>query len=113
MMLVKLSKEDGRAMEAASSAMAAAAGEENKHKKAREAAKMIIARELLQLRKISLDELPAGEVVMVQVDGRDVVKVDRKGTMRLDQEALRAAHPDVLDAFTRESVASYFSSLLK
>ena len=46
MLQVKLSGEDGRALKAATRAMAAAAIEENKHKKAREAAKTIIAREL-------------------------------------------------------------------
>jgi hypothetical protein len=113
MVLIKFNKEDGRALEAASGAMAAAAVEENKHKKAREAAKTIIARELLQRRGVNLDNLPAKEIVLVQCDGVDVLKVERKESQRLDGAALGAAHPELVIEFTKPSVASYFSSLVK
>lgn len=112
MLQVKLSGEDGRALKAATRAMAAAAIEENKHKKAREAAKTIIARELDRLRGIKLDALPAAEIVLVQVEGADVLKVERKESQRLDATALGAAHPELVTEFTKASVASYYSSLV-
>lgn len=111
MQLVKLTEGDGRALEEATRAMAAAAIEENKHKKAREAAKVIIARELEKLRGTKLDDLAAAEIVLVQVAGDDVLKVERKASQRLDGAALGAAHPEIAEEFTRPCVASYFTSL--
>lgn len=113
MMLLKLSAEDGRALRAATGALASAAAEENKQKKAREAAKVIITRELQVQRGVALEELAAGEVVLVQCAGEDVLKVERKASQRLDGAALGAAHPALVEEFTRPSVASYFSSLLR
>lgn len=112
MVLIKFSKADGLAIGEATLAMKEAAEMENKAKKARDAAKSIIGRELLQRRNVNLDELPAATIVMVQVEGDDVVKVERKASERLDSTALRQAHPEIVENFTRPSVASYFSSLL-
>lgn len=110
---LKLSKADGYALQTAVESMAAAALEENRHKKARDAAKVIILRELFNRRALVVDSLKAGELVIVQVEGADVLKIERKAAQRLDQEALGAAHPDIVAQFTKPSVASYFSSLLK
>lgn len=92
--------------------MANAGAEENKHKKAREAAKTIIARELKQHRQIKIEDLPDKEVVVVLVDGEDVLKIERKSSQRLDQAGLAAAHPDIATEFTKPSVATYFSNLV-
>lgn len=113
MIQIKLSKEDGRALEAATEAMAAAAIAENTGKKARDSAKKIIERELLSKRQVTLDTLPDKEIVMIQVDGKDVLKIERKSSMRLDQSALSEAQPEIASQFTKPSVASYFSSLIK
>lgn len=112
-MQIKLSKSDGHVLEVATRAMAAAGIEENKHKKARDAAKTIIDRELQRLRKVFHSDLPDKEIVLVEVDGEPVLKIERKSAQRLDQASLTAAHPDIVEKFTKDSVASYFSSLLK
>lgn len=108
--LVKLSAADGAAIKQATASMSAAATEENKQKKARESAKAIIVRELKTHRpKMDpLDKLPAGEFVLVQVDGKDVIKIDRREAQRLDGDGLKAAHPEIVEKFTGPSVASYF-----
>ena len=111
MIFVKLSAADGKRVAAASSAFAAAGEQENKHRKAKEAAKQILTRELKELRGIVLEELPAGELVVVQIDGRDALKVDRRASQRLDGPALGAAHPNLVEEFTKPSVASYFTVL--
>lgn len=110
MILIKLSAADGAAIKQAVASMASAAAEENKQKKARESAKSIITRELKAHRpKMQpLDELPAGEFVLVQVDGKDVLKIDRREAQRLDADGLKAAHPEIVEKFTGPSVASYF-----
>ncbi len=112
-MLIKLSKADGHTLAVATRAMEAAAIEENKHKKGRDAAKVIIDRELQRLRGIKHGELPDKEVLLVEVDGAPALKIERKSAQRLDQAALVAAHPDIAAEFLKPSVASYFSSLLK
>lgn len=112
-MQIKLSKSDGHVLAVATRAMDASGIEENKHKKAREAAKVIIDRELIRLRGIHHADLADKEVVLVDVDGAPVLKIERKSSQRLDQAGLKAAHPDIADEFMKDSVASYFSSLLK
>lgn len=111
--LIKLSKTDGEALRVASQSLAVNAETENTAKKARDAAKKIIERELLAQRKIAVDQLSEKEIVLVQVDGVDVLKIERKGANRLDGTALAAAHPEIVTEFTKPSVASYFSSLIK
>ena len=113
MMMIKLSGADGRVLCVAARALAVAAVAENKHKKEREAAKTIIGRELQRLRGVNHAELPEKEIVMVSCDGEEVLKIERKGSERLDAAALGAEHPELVDEFTGTSVASYFSSLLK
>lgn len=112
MLHVKLSPSDGETIRLATVALAISAREENKHKKAREAAKTIIERELEKLRGIKLDDLQGAQIVIVQCDGVDLLKIERKESQRLDATALGQAHPELVAQFTKPSVASYFSSLL-
>ena len=112
MQTVKLSKEDGAALLAATRTLADAAGEENLHKKRRERSKEIIEGELKRLRGIELDGLEAHDLVICHVDGKEVLKLDARPAQRLDQAKLGAAHPDIVAQFTRPSVSVFFTSML-
>ena len=92
--------------------LAEASVAENKHKKEREQLKELIQRDLKKLRSLDLDGLPARELVIVQCDGKDVLKIERKSSERVDLAALSQAHPEVAQEFTRASVATYYSSLV-
>lgn len=112
MTLIKLSAADGEAVLAAARTLATSGPVKNSHEKACKTAKETIERELLRLRGVNVSALPEKEVVLVQCDGQDLLKVERKGAQKLDATALAAAHPELVSEFTRLSVASYFSSLL-
>lgn len=84
---------------------------ENSGKKQAEAATEIIERELLRLRELNVDALANKDVVIVQCDGKDVLKISRKESMRFDAKAFALAHPDLAIKFTRPMPATYFDSL--
>lgn len=111
-MILKLSKADGAALLTAVQSLAVNGPIENAAKKARESAKKIIDRELINQRKVDPSTLPDKTLLTIQVDGKDVLKIERKSAQRLDTTALTAAHPDIAQEFTKSSVASYYSALV-
>lgn len=112
MLHVKLTGQDAEVMVAAAIALEAAKKEKNRLDKDESAAKEVISRELLRLRKINLDLLPNKEIVFVECDGKDAVKVEIKESQRFDLKAFALTHPDLSRKFTKPSPAKYFDSLL-
>lgn len=109
---IKLSSSDGEALRTAVESLAKNSETKNAAEKATKAAKEIIDRELIKLRKVDPSQLAEKEIVMVQIDGVDVLKIERKGANRLDGPGLANAHPEIAAEFTNRGVASYYTSLL-
>jgi hypothetical protein len=84
----------------------------NKHQKAEDAAKELITRELKQHRQVDVQALADKEIVVVQVDGVDTVKIECKSSERFDQKGFAMLHPDQAKEFTKPSAATYYDSLL-
>ena len=84
---------------------------ENEAGKLVKAAKDVIRRVLNDTRKIDVDTLPEGETVIVTVGTERGLKIDRKGSDRIDIQSLRTALPDVAKQYTKRTVASYFETL--
>lgn len=112
MQLVKFTGKTAQLMTAAAYALEAAKKEKNKHQKAEEAAKEVVARLLLQERQVNIDLLENKEVVIVQCDGTDTMKVERKESQRFDGKEFALLHPGLSEEFTRATPATYFDSLL-
>jgi hypothetical protein len=111
MELIKLVGKDAELMTAAARALEKSK-EANELQKDAEAAKELIARELLNLRKLNLDLLPAKTIVVVQCDGQDTIKIEIKESKRFDSKAFRLLHLQLSEEFTRPSPAKWFDSLL-
>jgi hypothetical protein len=112
MQLVKFSGKESVLLTAAAKALQFATKEENKHKKAREAAKEVATRLLLEHRQINVDLLPNKEIVVIQCDGRDTLEIKRKESERFDGKAFSLVYPNLDEEFTRPCPATYFDSLL-
>lgn len=113
MIQIKLNGADCAMVRAASETLQKSRVEKSKLEKDEAAAKETITRELEEKRGVILDQLPAGEFVIVQCDGKDVVKVDIQGVQRFDQKGFALVHPDLLQKFTRPCPTKYFKSLLE
>lgn len=85
--------------------------EENEASKRVKAAKEVIQRTLIETRNLNVDTLPEGETVIVTVGTERGLKIDRKGSDRLDVQTLRIALPDIAKQYTKRTVASYFEPL--
>ena len=72
------------------------------------AAKGYITAWLSTERKLDVDKLPVGSVIMIQVNGKDCIKVERKGQNRLDVTWLQTAQPEIAKQFTVTKPATYF-----
>lgn len=112
MVLVKFTGPEAELALAASRAIQQASKEENKHKKAREAGREVLARLLAKERDVFIDQLPPKTVIMVQCDGADAVKIEIKAQDRFDSKAFSLVHPDLALKFTRETPTVYCDSLL-
>jgi hypothetical protein len=112
MELVKFTGADADLAIAAAKALQESSAAANKHKKAADAAKAAIARLLADRRGIAVDALPAKTVVVIQANGSDVVKVERKAAQRFDQTAFSLVHADLVETFTKETPATYYDSLI-
>jgi hypothetical protein len=109
---IKFTGKDCEIIHAAARALQAAKKEKNKHFKAEESAKEIIARELKSKRQVDLDQLSDKEIVVVQCEGKDTVSVTRKPSDRFDQKSFALIHPNLVEEFTRPTPATYFDVLL-
>lgn len=112
MRLLKFTGDDSNTLIHAARQLANAAAEENKQKKLRESAKVAIASLLLKSRDVDVSTLPDKETVLVQCDGVDTVKIDRKSSQRFDAKSFSLVHAVLSLEFTKASVATYFDSLL-
>ncbi len=112
MQLVKFSGKESVLLTAAAKALQLATKEENKHKKAREAAKEVATRLLLEHRQINVDLLRDKEIIVIQCEGKDTLEIKRKGQERFDGKAFAIVHPALDEEFTRPCLATYFDSLL-
>ena len=81
------------------------ANELDKRIKAR---KTIIRQTLIDKRGIDIDTLPEAETVLVIIGTERGLKIDRKGSDRVNIEQLRACNPDIAKQFTKRTVATYF-----
>lgn len=111
MKTVKLSPSDSETIAKAVKQLAENKPIERSAKKAIDASKVIVAKELESLRGIVLEQLPEGETVIVQFDGNGGLKIDRKGSDRFDLESARVADPEFVKRFTRRGIATYFEPL--
>lgn len=112
LMQVKFEGKTSKLLLAAASALEAAKKEKNKHQKAEDNAKKVIARILLEERQINIDGLPDKTVLIVTCEGKDAIEVKRKGSQRFDSTAFALLHPDLQEEFTKSTPATYYDSLL-
>lgn len=84
---------------------------ENEASKAIKAAKDVIRRTLLDTRNIDVDNLPESETVIVTVGTDRGLKIDRKGSDRIDIQSLRVALPDIAKQYSKRTVATYFEPI--
>ena len=111
MKVIKITGSDASELALAASQLASAKQMENDGRKAKEAAREIITRKLKELRDIDVETLPEKETVIVQLNGNGGLKIDRKGSDRFDLAAFRVNNADLVSAFTKRQVSSYFESL--
>jgi precorrin-2 methylase len=112
MELLKFTGEDAELVRAAAKALKEAAAVESKAKKNRESARDVIERMLAEKRALVVGTLPVKTVVIIQADGVDAVKLERKGRQQFDQKRFGLLHADLLEQFTDEQPATYCDSLL-
>lgn len=84
---------------------------ENEASKAIKAAKDVIRRTLIETRNIDVDSLPESETLLVTVGTERGLKIDRKGSDRIDVQSLRVALPEVAKQYTKRTIASYFEPI--
>ena len=106
----KIGESDSNALVCAIAELRSAKQVRNMADKQDKAAREVIKRELNRLRQVDVDLLPEGETVIVSV-GVSGLKIDRRGSDRIDTAGLRALAPDVAEKFTKRTVASYFEPL--
>jgi hypothetical protein len=83
----------------------------NAAEKEEKAAKATIIRWLKEERKYEIADQPAGTIVVIQFDGKDAIKLERKGRSGIDLERLRAEASEVAEKFATTSTATYFDVL--
>lgn len=77
-----------------------------------EASKDFIAGWLLKERNIDIEKLPIGETIVIQLEGKDVIRVDVKGKNRFDLARFRNEQPIMEANFTKKFPERHFDSLL-
>lgn len=76
-----------------------------------EAAKSRLLTWLRKERSYDVESQPAGTIVIIQLNGSDCFKIERKGRSSIDIQRLRVERKDVAEEFRTESVATYIDAL--
>lgn len=54
---------------------------------------------------------PVGAIAIIQLDGKDCIKIERRGRRAVDVTRLQSERPEVAEEFSQEKAATYIDAL--